>query len=215
MSGYFFSAQDALVQRIRVRGAGNALDDQYIALALDFVGHPLAQHLAADHEIGRRVHRIGRRQIADSGEHRNAAVVGVFDGLVERGRIGAADDDRVDALVDELPHLLNLRGVVEVRLCDDDVLEEAELLPFRNDRVLKPVHHVGAPSVAGVGTRVADGPRRWALGDEIAVGAFANRLPWLDRVLVVEIVLHSLWQFIDAARRQRRNQRQSAQDPYE
>ena len=35
-------------------------------------------------------------------------IMGVIDGLVQRGGVGAADDDRIDAAVDQLAHLLDL-----------------------------------------------------------------------------------------------------------
>ena len=68
--------------------------------------------LPVDDEVGRRIHRIGRRHVADHRERRHALVIGVFDGLVEGGRVRAADDQRVDAAIDELAHLLDLHGIL-------------------------------------------------------------------------------------------------------
>ena len=81
--------------------------------------------VAAELVVVRRIDRIGRGQVAGEGEDRHALVIGVFHRLVERGRVGAADDDGIDALVDELAHLLDLHRVLEVGLRDDDVLDQA------------------------------------------------------------------------------------------
>lgn len=78
MSGYILNAQHALVLRVGRRGVVNALDNQHVAHAVDFVGHPLSEHFAADFEIGGRIHGIGGGQIADAEEHRHAATVRVF-----------------------------------------------------------------------------------------------------------------------------------------
>lgn len=66
---------------------GIPFDDQHVALAADFLGHPFAHHVSPDDEVG----RVGRGPVADAGEHRHTMLAGTFDGLVQRRRVEAIE----------------------------------------------------------------------------------------------------------------------------
>ena len=188
------------------RRAGNALDHEHVALLADLFSHPGAELKTAELEVGRRIDRIGRGQVARRRKDRNALVVRHLDRLVQGGRVRAADDDRVDALIDELAHLLDLRRVFQIRLGDDHFLDQTELLPLGNQLVLQPVHHRSAPGVACVGTCIADGPRRPLLGLPVAVRARAQRLRRVHHVFGVEVGANLGREFVDAGGESRARQ---------
>ena len=182
---------------------GNTLDYEDVALLTDLLGHPAANVIPGELVVDRRTDGVRRCQIAREGKRRDALVIGIFHGLVQRRGIRATDDDRIDALVDQLPHLLDLRGILQVRLGDDDVLHQTQLLPFRKHLSEEPLGRVLAPRVARIGARVADRPR-WRLGRlEVLEEAWAHRLRRVHEFRIVNLVSDGSGDFIQAGRAHR------------
>ena len=77
----------------------------------------------------------------------------------------------------------------------NEIGNQPQLLPFRDDLVLQPVHHPGAPGVAGIAAGIADLPRRRILCHEVTVGTVGNRLVRVQQRRVIKFVLNILRKF--------------------
>ena len=132
----------------------------------------------------------------------------VFDRVIHRGHVGAANDDGIRALADHLTHLLDLRRVIEVGLRNDDFLDQARLLILRQHIAHEAVHDRRAPGIACVVAGIADGPGWPLLRLEIAVGARPNRH---QRIEILVARLEIGWQRADHAIRRVRRSAQSYQ----
>src|SRR3954451_14593748 len=143
---------EALVA-VGVRGrAGGAAHVDDVALAVELLEQPLAAEVAVlllvvGHEV-----RAGLRDGLVDRDDGDALVERLLDRRVDGVRADGVDDDRVDALGDEVADVLELAGSVGVPMRHGELADLARGGSLRLDRA----DHLLAPAVALNGVRDAD-----------------------------------------------------------
>ena len=143
--------------------AFDAADVQHAALATELVGEPLGAETAVlDLVVGGDEGAFGSDRLVD-GDDDDALGDGLFDDRVELLAVGRVDDDRVDALGDEVLQVLDLLRRTAVARDGDDLADLTTGERLGLDRA----DHLLPPAVAG--ERVADADH------EVAAAAAVRR----------------------------------------
>src|ERR1700733_8277168 len=150
MPGYPFSASLAPTLKLSDEAKpGIPETRRTFPLAFAPPGEPLRRRVAALCLVLGGVDRVRRRNVAGERKYRHALRMRVLDCLVHRCDVRTANNDGINTIVDHLPHLLNLYGVLEVRLCDDKLgYEPGRLVPLKQGSHL--FEYLHPPSISGV-----------------------------------------------------------------
>ncbi len=183
------------------RRAGDALDEQHAALAVEALGDGLHHVVAPAAVVGIDVDGVGAGDEGGAGDERDAGVVGGLDDVVEAGRrAGDRGDDRA-ARFDEGADLVDLLADVAVGIGDLEGGRVARL-DQAVDQAVQLVGERHPPRVALVGLGVAPLPRL-GLRREVVIG---RRHQFLRRVDIerLELVRQRAGEIVGGHRRRRR-----------
>ena len=93
---------------------GDTVDRHDRALAVQRFGQPACGHLGPALLVDADIDRIGAGDFGVGGDHEDAGICRFGKDRVKGRRAVRVDDDRVDTLADEVPHMGDLAGHVDV-----------------------------------------------------------------------------------------------------